>query len=78
MKNVMLYYDYLSWIVFLSHAGGVRVSECGKEQILHLIRTEGLKATVYMCTSCTLVSLSTTSVKLNKNIFVKKTEKTEI
>ena len=33
-----------------------------EEHILHLIRIEELKATVYVCTSCTVVSLSTTSV----------------
>ena len=33
-----------SWIVFLNQSDGVRVSECGEVQILHLIRTAGLKA----------------------------------
>ena len=32
------------------------------EQILHLIKTEGLKTTVFACTPCTVVSLSTTCV----------------
>ena len=31
-------------------------------EVLHLIRTEGLKATVYVCKSCIVVSLSTTDV----------------
>ena len=43
-----------------------------KDRILHLIRTEGLKATVYVCTSCTVVSLPTTYV--NFNIFQKEKE----
>ena len=43
----------------------VRVSECGQEQILHLTKTVGLKATVSVCTPCNVVSLLTTSVKLN-------------
>ena len=51
------------WIVFLRAIHGVRVSVWWKGQILHLIRTWGLKATVYVCTSCTVVSLSTTDVK---------------
>ena len=38
--TMMTCYDYLSWIVFLSHSGGVRVSECGSEQKPHLIGTE--------------------------------------
>ena len=45
--------------------GGVRVSECGKEQILHLSRTAGLQATVSVCAPCNVVSLSTTSVNSN-------------
>ena len=48
--TMMFFHDYLSWIVFWSHSGGVRVSEGGEEQILHLIRTVGLKATVSVCT----------------------------
>ena len=35
--------------------------------MLHLIWTEGPKATVYVCTSCTVVLLSTTSVNFLNN-----------
>ena len=37
------------------------VSECGQEQILHLIRTVGEKSTVSVCTPCNVESLPTTS-----------------
>ena len=50
--TMMIKYDYLSWIVFLSHSCGVHQSDQQQEQILHLIRTEGLKATVSVCTPC--------------------------
>ena len=43
--TMMIKYDYLSWIVFLSHSCGVHQSDQQQEQILHLIRTEELKAT---------------------------------
>ena len=36
-----------------------------KNRKLHLVKTEGLKATVYVCTSCIVVSLSTASVNFN-------------
>ena len=36
-----------------------------RNRYLHLIKTEGLKATVSVCTSCTVVSLSTTSLNFN-------------
>ena len=41
------------------------VSDDKDRQILHLIKTEEPKATVYVCTSCTVVSLSTTAVNFN-------------
>ena len=63
--TMMIYYDLLSWIVVLSHSGGVRVSECGQEQILHLFRTAGLQATVSVCAPRNVVSLSTTNVNFN-------------
>ena len=36
---LMMTDNNLLWVVFLSHSGGVRVSECGKEEIQHLNRT---------------------------------------
>ena len=42
--TIMIKYDHFSWIVFVSHSGGVRVSECG------------LKATGSVCTSCNVVA----------------------
>ena len=43
----------LLWIVFLGRSCGACVSGW-PEQMLHLIRTEELKTTVYVCTSCTV------------------------
>ena len=43
-SKVMIKSDYWSGIAFLSHSRGMRVSECREEQMLHLIRTVGLKA----------------------------------
>ena len=62
---LMMTDNNLLWVVFLSHSGGVRVSECGKEEIQLLNRTVGLKATVSLCTPCKVVSLPTTSVNFN-------------
>ena len=62
---MMISYDDLSWIVFLSHSSGVRVSECGQEQVPHLVKTVGLKAPVSVRTPCNIVTLSTTSVNVN-------------
>ena len=44
---------HMLWIVFLSHSRGVRV------------KTQGLKATVSVCTPCNVVSLWTTCVNFN-------------
>ena len=65
--KVMIQYDFLSWIVFLSHYSGarVRVREGGYEQMLQLIRNGRLGATVSVCIPCNVVLLSTTSVNFN-------------
>ena len=65
VHKLMITYDHLSCIVLTGHSGGVRVSECGKERVLYLTKTVGLKATVSVCTPCNVVSLSTTSVNCN-------------
>ena len=60
----------------------VRGSECGLEQILHLIRNVGLEATVSVCTPRNVVSLSTTTANFNQKekgqkITLKKNRKIE-
>ena len=46
------------WIRFLERI----MERASVSQIPQLIKTEGLKATVCVCTACTVVSLSTTSL----------------
>ena len=62
--TTMKYYDCVSQYAvnrFLEPLRSVRIYD-EREQILHLIKTVGLEATVYVCTACAVVSWSTTGL----------------
>ena len=52
IRQMMMQYESLSWIVSMSHSGGVRVSECGDYTWSEL----GLKAPVSVSTPCNVES----------------------